>query len=55
MAASVWPYVQVARPDHWFKHVFMLPGSLLVLNATAGFSDPALTWRIPLALVAACL
>ena len=55
MAASVWPYVQLARPDHWFKNVFMLPGSLLVLNATAGFSDPALAWRIPLALAAACL
>ena len=55
LAASVWPYVQVARPDHWFKNVFMLPGSLLVLNATAGFSDPALAWRIPLALAAACL
>ena len=55
MAASVWPYAQVARPDHWFKNVFMLPGSLLVLNATAGFSDPALAWRIPLALAAACL
>ena len=55
LAASIWPYVQVARPDHWFKNVFMLPGSLLVLNATTGFSDPALTWRIPLAMVAACL
>ena len=55
LAACVWPYVQVARPDHWFKNVFMLPGSLLVLNATAGFGDPALAWRIPLALAAACL
>lgn len=55
LAESIRPYVQVARPDHWFKNVFMLPGTLLVLNPTAGFGDPTLAWRIPLALVAACL
>ena len=27
--ADVLPYVQIARPDHWFKNVFMLVGVLL--------------------------
>ena len=24
------PYIKIARPDHWFKNVFMLPGVVLV-------------------------
>jgi len=45
----------MARPDHWFKNVFMVPGILLVLNAPHRFAEPALAWRLPLAFVAACL
>jgi 4-hydroxybenzoate polyprenyltransferase len=26
---AVWPYVQIARPDHWFKNAFMLLGVIL--------------------------
>lgn len=32
---AVWPYVQIARPEHWFKNVFMILGVLL-----AAFYDP---------------
>jgi 4-hydroxybenzoate polyprenyltransferase len=49
------PYVQLARPDHWFKHVFMIPGALLVLHARPELVQPALAHRLVLALVAACL
>jgi decaprenyl-phosphate phosphoribosyltransferase len=31
------PYIQIARPDHWTKNVFMLPGVAL-----AFYDDPAL-------------
>ena len=24
------PYISIARPDHWFKNVFMLLGTVLV-------------------------
>src|SRR5439155_16640500 len=48
------PYVQVARLDHWFKNLFMLPGFLLAwlfTNITVAQSiGPALT-----ALLSTCL
>src|SRR5262245_55737200 len=52
---SLWPYIQIARVDHWFKNVFMLLGVLI-----AFFYEPALfTWtsllRIGGALLATCL
>lgn len=50
-----WPYVQIARIDHWFKNVFMLLGVFV-----AFFVDPSLfAWRsVPfllLAIFATCL
>ena len=42
---SLWPYVQIARVDHWFKNAFMLLGVLL-----AFFYEPTLfTWASVLA------
>lgn len=53
--ARVWPYVQIARVDHWFKNAFMLLGVVL-----AFFYHPELfAWRslpvLGIALVATCL
>jgi decaprenyl-phosphate phosphoribosyltransferase len=52
---ALWPYIQIARVDHWFKNTFMLLGVLLAL-----FYDPTLlTWasvpRLGLAVLATCL
>jgi 4-hydroxybenzoate polyprenyltransferase len=52
---TVWPYVQIARVDHWFKNAFMLLGVIL-----ACFYEPTLfTWasvpRLSLAVLATCL
>ncbi len=52
---SMWPYIQIARVDHWFKNVFVLLGVLLAL-----FYEPfLLTWaslpQFGCALVVACL
>jgi len=55
MSAS-WPYIQLARVDHWIKNVFMLLGVVLAL-----FLDPSrvsLRGSLPailLALLATCL
>ncbi len=51
----MWPYVQIARVDHWFKNTFMLLGVLL-----AFFYEPSLfIWinlpQLGLALLATCL
>jgi len=53
--ASVLPYVQIARTDHWFKNSFMILGVILAL-----FYEPQLFRResvLPLlvALAATCL
>jgi decaprenyl-phosphate phosphoribosyltransferase len=53
--ARIWPYVQIARIDHWFKNAFMLLGVLL-----AFFYEPQLFgWPavrpLALALLATCL
>jgi len=38
--ADVFPYVQIARPDHWFKNVFMLIGVLLAwLYSPVGLNE----------------
>ena len=52
---GLWPYVQMARVDHWFKNAFMLAGVILAL-----FVEPALLRLdvVPvllLALLSTCL
>jgi len=51
----IWPYIQIARIDHWFKNAFMLLGVLL-----AFFYQPVLlTWgsvpALGFALLVTCL
>ncbi len=49
--SRVWPYIEIARVDHWFKNSFMLLGLLL-----ACFYKPdVLRWRSIGPLVAAIL
>jgi 4-hydroxybenzoate polyprenyltransferase len=52
---GIWPYVQIARADHWFKNAFMLLGVVLAM-----FYEPATaTWaslgRLVIAFAATCL
>ncbi|HMP74272.1 MAG TPA: UbiA prenyltransferase family protein [Kiritimatiellia bacterium] len=52
---SILPYLSIARPDHWFKNIFVLPGILLAL-----FFERSLTlggaWAdILLGLAAVCV
>jgi decaprenyl-phosphate phosphoribosyltransferase len=51
----LWPYIQIARIDHWFKNVFMILGIVLAL-----FYEPDLiSWNsffpLTVAVIATCL
>jgi decaprenyl-phosphate phosphoribosyltransferase len=52
---GIWPYVQIARVDHWFKNSFMVLGVVLALF----YRTDLLTWgavpRLLLAVLATCL
>ncbi len=49
------PYVQIARPDHWFKNIFMLAGVVLAyFYEMTPFSSDQI-WLIPLAFFATCI
>lgn len=47
-------YIQIARPDHWFKNIFVLPGaaSALLLGGEGGGQ---VWWNLFFALFIACL
>ncbi len=49
------PYIKIARPDHWFKNIFMAPG--VALGLFLGHTDvtTALLWNITWAVIATCL
>lgn len=49
------PYIRIARPDHWFKHVFMLPGVVLACFFDPGVWGWGLVTPLLLALLSACL
>ena len=52
-SSRFYPYVAIARPDHWIKHVFILPGILI-----AQVLDPKSEFRlanVALGLLSACL
>ena len=36
------PYLKIARPDHWFKNIFILPGCLVAVY----FDPTRLTWAL---------
>lgn len=47
-------YVRIARPDHWIKNIFMLPGAALAM-ALSGRYDFGTLFGVAAALVALCL
>ena len=48
-------YIRIARPDHWFKNVFMIPGMALALLFTNVHFDVTLLMRIIIGIFATCL
>lgn len=53
--ASFKDYVAIARPDHWFKNVFMLPGMVFAFTAFNTTPDLSLLGKIILGIAATCL
>ena len=48
-------YVRVARPNHWFKNVFMLFGTAIACVFERTDFDAVLLWHTALAFACACL
>ncbi len=46
------PYLRIARFDHWFKNVFVLPGVVVAVYANPHLLGWPLLWAIVVALVA---
>ena len=49
------PYIQIARPDHWFKNIFMLPGIAFAAFDSPGSFSWGTVWHILIGLLATCL
>lgn len=47
-------YIRIARPDHWIKNIFMLPGAALAM-VLGQVWEPAVFGAVLAALVALCL
>lgn len=51
---AIIPYIQIARPDHWFKNVFMIPG-ILVAFLFAGINfDSDFIFNLVFGVLAVC-
>jgi decaprenyl-phosphate phosphoribosyltransferase len=54
MSPKVFEHIKIARPDHWFKNVFMLPGTALALVMFPGrYQYPFV--QLLLGLMSTCL
>jgi 4-hydroxybenzoate polyprenyltransferase len=48
-------HVGIARPDYWFKNVFVIPGIIIAAGTVTGLDARSLAIRIVVGLVATCL
>lgn len=48
-------YLAIARPGHWFKNIFMLPGIVIALALTHSPLSAQIVLNIALAFIATCL
>jgi 4-hydroxybenzoate polyprenyltransferase len=53
--SAVTPYISIARPDHWFKNVFMLAGVLLAAFYTPDQLEGFRFGLLAAAVIATCL
>jgi decaprenyl-phosphate phosphoribosyltransferase len=55
LVERIWPYVQIARVDHWFKNSFMILGIVLALFYRPDLLTMASVPPLLLTLIATCL
>jgi len=55
MTSAFRNYLAIARPDHWFKNIFMLPGIVIALALTHNQLSVQTGIHIAIAIVVACL
>ncbi len=55
MLAKLIPYLKIARFDHWFKNIFMVPGILVAIYIDPSLISFKLGWPIITGLIAAGL
>jgi 4-hydroxybenzoate polyprenyltransferase len=55
MLATVLPYLSIARPDHWFKNVFMVLGLVLAFFCHPELLHAEIAWHILWAVTATCI
>lgn len=48
-------YIKIARPDHWIKNIFILPGIVIAVLLTDGGSIGSLWGKILLGFISTCL
>ena len=48
-------YIAIARPDHWFKNIFMLPGIALALSMSSTYVNQDILINILWAVISTCL
>jgi 4-hydroxybenzoate polyprenyltransferase len=48
-------HLAIARLDHWFKNVFVLPGIVVALGTDPAVDRAGLGWRILIGLLSVCL
>jgi 4-hydroxybenzoate polyprenyltransferase len=51
----MWAYIQIARPDNWFKNIFILPGILLVFFFYPSSWSLSAVPGLLLAILATCI
>src|SRR5678809_1014141 len=53
--ATIRGHASIARVDHWFKNVFVLPGVVVALGTDPFVDRAGLGWRIAIGFLAVCL
>lgn len=48
-------YIDIARPSHWVKNVFIVPGTVLAVYFQPAILAPSLAWQFVVGFVSACL